>query len=328
MKREVSATKPCFWDSVDVHLLRVLEALLTECNVSRAARRMNQSQPAMSTALRRLRDVTGDQLLVRAGASMVPTGRAAAMLQRVRLALGQIESLMVPEAKFEPAQSMRIYNVAAPDYISARLLGQVVARMRKLAPHSRIIFHALASNEDFRHCLETDTLDAVIGNWPSPPESLRMAPLFKDEIVCLMRSDHPLANGPLTVERYLQAEHVAPTLQALGRRDIIDAQLARSRHERTVVAYVPYFNAIPHVLLQTDLLFTGLRTFSEQLTSVYPLHMTASPLSFPPVAVHLLWHNRTHHAPEAQWFRTQIVEIIRTGSAGRAPGGPRRLTGR
>ena len=103
------------WDSLDVHLLRVLHALLTENSVSRAARRLNQSQPAVSVALRRLRDLTGDQLLVRSRNGMTPTERGASLLDPVRIALEQIETIALRQVRFDPAHSRRSLNIAMPD---------------------------------------------------------------------------------------------------------------------------------------------------------------------------------------------------------------------
>lgn len=320
MTREIADANQCFWDSLDVHSLRVLDALLTERNVSQAARRLNQSQPAVSSVLRRLRQLTGDPLLLRAKTGMVPTERALAMIARVRLALAEIESIVVPEATFDPAQTRRIFNVTTPDYVSASLLAKVVARVRTLAPKSRIVFHTLASFEDFQRALEVGKLDAVIGHWPKPPENLRMLPLFRDNVSCLMRRGHPLSTSELTLEQYLRAEHLAPTPDSLGRRDIIDARLARSRHKRQVVAYVPYFTLVPQVLLETNLIFTGPGSFVDQLAQVYPLHATAVPIAFPRIGVHLLWHNRTHHAADSKWFRDQLITILRARhSAGELP---------
>lgn len=299
------------WDTMDVHLLRVLHAVLAECSVTKAALRLNQSQPAVSTALRRLRDITGDQLLVRSRNGMTPTERGAALLEPVKLALAQIEAIAVRQVRFDPAKSRRVFNIATPDYLNAVVLGEIVARLRKYAPNSQVVFHSLGPDSDFTQALESGELDVVIGNWPQPPELLRMTPLFEDDLVCVMRKDHPLANRPLTTERYLEADHLAPTPYSVGRRGVIDMHLARERIKRNVVAYVPYFGLVPYLLLQTDMIFTGPRVFAEHFAKLMPLAVTEVPIDFPKMGFYLLWHDRTHLADECRWFREQIVNVAR-----------------
>ncbi|MFT4172238.1 MAG: LysR substrate-binding domain-containing protein [Rhodocyclaceae bacterium] len=306
----------CTWESIDVHLLRVLHALLTECSVSRAARRLNQSQPAVSTALRRLRDITGDQLLVRSRNGMTPTERGAGLLEPVKIALQQIESIAVKQVRFDPLQSRRVFNIATPDYLNAVLLGDIVARLRKLAPHSQVMFHSLGPDHDYARDLENGDLDVVIGNWPQPPDHLRIQPLFDDEIVFLTRKGHPLAERRLTAEEYLAAEHIVPTPYAVGQRGVIDLHLARERLKRNVVAYVPYFGLAPYMLMQTDMVFTGPRVFAEHFARMLPLAISQVPVEFPKMSFYLLWHDRKHYSDECRWFRDQIVQATRQAAIG------------
>ncbi|MBB5191318.1 DNA-binding transcriptional LysR family regulator [Silvimonas terrae] len=300
------------WESIDVHLLRVLHALLTECSVSNAARRLNQSQPAVSTALRRLRDMLGDQLLVRSRNGMTPTERGMALLEPVKIALQQIETIAMQQVNFEPGLSRRIFNIATPDYLNAALIGQIVARLRKLAPQSQVAFHSLGQDYDYVRALENGDLDAVIGNWPQPPEHLRMLPLFEDEVVCLMREGHPLAGRKLSIAEYVEAEHLVPNPYAVGQRGVIDLHLARERLKRNVVAYVPYFNLVPYLLLQTEMIFSGPRMFAEYFCEHMPLAMSQAPIEFPRMQFYMLWHDRSHHGDECRWFREQVVTVARS----------------
>ena len=144
----------CSWESINVHLLQVLHALLTETSVSNAARRLNQSQPAVSTALRRLREITGDQLLVRSRNGMTPTERGQALLEPVKIALSQIEAIGSPQVRFEPLKSRRVFNFASPDYLNSILIGAIVARLRKLAPNSQVVLHSFGPDYDYSKALE------------------------------------------------------------------------------------------------------------------------------------------------------------------------------
>ncbi|MET7016198.1 LysR family transcriptional regulator, partial [Uliginosibacterium flavum] len=301
----------CNWDSIDVHLLRVLHILLTECSVSRTARRLNQSQPAISTALRRLRDLTGDPLLVRSKNGMTPTERGVALLEPVKQALASIEAIVVSQTRFDPASSRRVFNVATPDYLDPALLGRILARFHSLAPQAQIIFHSFSPEQDFAGLLADGALDVVIGNWPHPPEQLRLSPLFEDEVVCMMREGHPLAGRPLTMKHYLDAEHLAPTPYAVGQRGVVDLHLARERLKRNVVAWVPYFSLAPYMLMESDMLFTCPRAFAEHFARLLPVSLARSPIEYPPMAFYLLWHDRAHYADDCRWFREQIIAVAR-----------------
>lgn len=304
----------CAWDSLDAHLLRVLHVLLTEGSVSRAARRLNLSQPAVSTALKRLRDITGDPLLVRSRGGMTPTERGAELLDPVRIVLEQIERIAEGPRGFDPASSRRSFNVATPDYLNAMLLGEVVADVHKQAPSVQIAFHSMTQNSDYPRALESGELDLVIGNWPNPPDHLRTAPLFEDRMVVLMRNGHPLAGGSLSIGDWLAAEHVIPTPYSVGQRGVVDVFLARERLRRNVVAHVPYFHMAPFMLLNTDLIFTAPARFAEHYTSMLPLSLVAAPAELPPMSYYLLWHDRSQHSAECRWFRERVVRAARASA--------------
>jgi len=309
----------CAWDSLDAHLLRVLHVLLTEGSVSRAARRLNLSQPAVSTALKRLRDITGDKLLVRSRGGMTPTERGASLLEPVQIALEQLERIAAGPTGFDPTISRRSFNLATPDYLNALLLGEVVADVHRLAPHVQVAFHSMTRSTDYPGALEAGELDVVIGNWPNPPDHLRTTPLFEDRLVVMMRAGHPLSGAPLTMADWLGAEHVVPTPYSVGQRGVVDVFLARERMRRNIVAQVPYFHMAPYMLLQSDLVFTAPSRFAAQYAEFLPLALAAAPEELPSMAYYLLWHDRSHHSEECRWFRERIVRIAR-GEAAPAQG--------
>lgn len=308
------ANLPGNCDSIDVHLLRVLHMLLTERSVSRAAQRLNQSQPAVSTALRRLRELTGDALLVRSKNGMTPTERGRALLEPVQQALSSIETIVIGQARFDPGSTKRVFNIGTPDYLAPSLLSHILARFQKLAPNAEIVFHSFSPEQDLAGALAAGGLDVIIGNWPNPPEQLRLSPLFEDEVVCMMRANHPLAGRPLTIKGYMDADHLAPTPYSVGQRGVIDTHLARERLKRRITARVPYFNLAPYMLLDSDMLFTCPRSFAEHFARLLPLALARSPVEYPPMAFYLLWHDRSHVAEDCKWFREQIIAVARSES--------------
>lgn len=304
------------WESLDVPHLQVLHMLLAEKNVSRAARRLHMSQPAVSIALRRLREIFGDPLLVRGKSGMTPTELGESLLEPVKAALEQLENIVALNAAFDPAQSRRTFNVATPDYLSPELLRDFIAEVRRCAPQARLVLHSLGYRYDYDQGLESGELDLVVGNWAEPPGHLRMAPLLDDDIVCMMRPDHPKAGDALTLEDYLALDHLAPTPYTVGQRGVIDNFLKREKLKRNVVAWVPYFQSAPYLVAGSDLVFTSSRLFAEHYACFLPLKLVPVPLTFPRMHYYLLWHDRTQHSSECKWLREQFLQSARGQSKG------------
>ncbi len=309
---------------LDLYLLRVLATLLAEGSVTRTAVRLDQSQPAISAALRRLRDIIGDPLLVRGKSGLVPTQRGAALLEPAQTALREIDRIVRQPSAFDPARSQRSFRIGSPDYLNVLFLPTVVEQFRRQAPAALLEWHSLGPSFDYERALESGSLDIVIGNWPEPPESLRRADLFADRMVCLMSSRHSLAGTTLTQEQYLQAAHLAPTPYSPTQRGIVDLHLARERLKRHVAVSIPYFTLAPYVLVDSDLLFTTTEFFAEYYAGFLPLTVSALPIAFPPMRYYQLWHERAEHSAELRWLGGLIGEATRTllRARGRDPDQP------
>ena len=300
-------------ESLDVHLLRVLHTVVTESSVSRAADKLDISQPAVSAALKRLRDLTGDAILVRTRNGMAPTARALEMMSHASRALNGIDAIIQHGQPFYPAQSARSFGVAAPDYLDTGFLPALIARVRRLAPHARLSIRPLSADMDYERLLEEGEIDVVVANWPNPPPYLRLAPLYDDEVVVMMRGKHPLAKkAVLSAADYRAAQHLAPLRYAGGVRGVIDSHLASLGMERMHRVSLAYFNLVPLVLEETDLVFTTGRRFAESCARLVPLHIVRAPLKFPPMKFYQLWHERTHDAPAAAWLRQQISTVVKS----------------
>ena len=303
-------------ETLDVHLLRVLHTVVTETSVSRAADRLDISQPAVSAALKRLRDLTGDALLVRTRNGMAPTTRALELLAHATRALNGIDAIVQHGQKFVAAESVRSFGIAAPDYLDTRCLPALIARVGRLAPHARLSIRPLTTDMDYERLLEEGEVDVVIANWPNPPSYLRLAPLYDDEVVVMMRPGHPLAKqAALSAADYRAAQHIAPLRYAGGVRGSIDGHLASLGMERMHRVSLAYFSLVPQVLADTDLLFTTGRRFAESCARIAPLKIVKAPLNFPPMKFYQLWHERTHDAVAAKWLREQIGAVVKNNKA-------------
>lgn len=303
-------------DPFDTYLLRVFSTLMAERSVSRAAARLNQSQPAVSAALKKLRDVLGDPLLVKDKQRMVPTERALQLEASVRMVLAEIDGLVAPTAAFEPATTRQTFRIGTPDYLAPPLMASLVSYMRLTAPHARLLVQSLGPGYDYEAALAQGELDVVIGNWPQPPEHLRMAILMEDEVVCLVSKDHPAAGGNLTVASYLGGAHVVPLMYSVTQRGVVESHLAALRMAREATVTVPFFGMAPSLLPGTDLIFTTSRHFAEHHARLLPLAVLRSPIEFPVMRFYQLWHSRTQHSQGQAWLRSLLSAVARTADPG------------
>jgi len=306
-------------DPIDVYLLRVLVALVSERSVSRVAVRMNQTQPAISSALRRLRDAFGDPILVRERGSMVPTERAMLLRDRARSVLLDIDRMLAGPEDFEPSASAMTFTVASPDYLAASFMADVVARFRVEAPNARLVVHSLTADYDYENALAHGELDIVIGNWPQPPERLHLSLLLEDELVCLMGQRNPLAKGAMTLERYLAAAHVVPLPLASAHRAVVETHLAGLRVSRDARVVVPYFAVAPYLVAGSDLVFTTARHFAMQFVRTLPVVAVPAPEGFPRMRFYQLWHDRSQHQAPHRWLRGLLSQVAARMAAGATP---------
>ena len=298
-------------DHLDIHLIRILYLLLCERNVSRVALKLNQPQPSISASLRKLRELTGDPLLVRGARGMVPTPHGESLMLPAKRILDETEQLFVRKLPFVAQLEGRTFHIAAPDYLDIGFLPNVVARLRRESPKSRIVIHGLGANVDYIRMLSDGELDLVIANWDEPPPHLHLSRLFEDPIVCAMRADCPYARrtavDEMTLADYLSLPHVAPSQMLPGYHGVIDACLERQNLRRNVVVEAAYFGVMPYMLTQTDLVLTTGQQYLRHFEKNLMLKTFKVPVKFPPMRFYQLWHERVHQAPEHKWLREQIV---------------------
>lgn len=303
-------------DHLDVHLIRILYLLLSEKNVSRVALKLNQPQPSISASLRKLRELTGDPLLVRGARGMVPTQHGESLLKPAKRILDETERLFVRKVPFVAREESRTFHIAAPDYLDTQFIPNIVAGLRRESPKSRIVFHSLGPEIDYIRLLSDGDLDLVIANWDEPPAHLHLSKLFDDPIACTMRADCAYAKrtgiDEMTIEDYLTLPHVAPSQMLPGYYGIIESFLARQNMRRNVMVESAYFGLIPYMLTQTDLVLTTGRQFLRYYEKILPLKTYNIPVKFPPMRFYQLWHERVHQASEHKWLRELITTTARS----------------
>jgi DNA-binding transcriptional LysR family regulator len=302
--------------TIDLHLVKVLHTVISERSVSRAAMRLQSTQPMVSAQLKRLRALTGDPLLVRSGQGLAPTDAALAMLEPATRLLREAETLFSPQqrsGRFEPASAVLNFRIAASDYLDPMFLPRIVEVLKREAPLAQVELHPLSAEIDYRRKLASGEVDLVIGNWLQPPEELHLGRLMSDEIVCLVASDHPAARGgrSWTMERYLQSEHVAPMAFHSGAPGVIDEHLAAQGLKRNLVVRSAHFSLIPLMVARSWLVLTTGRLFCTRYVDALDLRIVRCPVQFPPLTYYQLWHDRTHAAPPLRWLRERVRDVAR-----------------
>lgn len=289
--------------------LQLLGLLLQEGSVTRVAERTGQAQPAVSRKLQRLRAVLGDPLLVRSGARLVPTERAALLREPLAEILSQVARLGAGSG-FDPATTQRAFVIASADSLAPTFLPEVIARVTaagtRIAVHVRPVDPAF----DIAQALDAGHIDLVVSNEPRPREDLRLGPLYHDEVVCMMREGHPFVQERrLSLARYLRLRHVVPHASAVPRTGPIDGELAKTGYQRQIAATVPEFNLVPYVLTRSDLVFTTARRFAEHYAAMMPIVIVRAPSELPPMRFYQLWHERSHASPASRWLRDQVSAV-------------------
>lgn len=302
--------QPHLFDKIDLQLIRTLYTLLTERSVSKTAMRLGQQQPAVSVALKRLRELTGDPILVRSGTGMVPTDVGLQMLGPVSQILQAAEGLFSPARAFEPADARETFRIAASDTLDPLFLPSVMARVKALAPHCRVEVHALSAQAQYAHELGQGLIDVVIGNWAQPSEELHRAQLFEDEVVCLVSSKHPAVRRGWSQDDWLACDHIAPTAAYPGWRGVIDEHLDQLGLVRNISARCAHFGLMPRMVASSLLVLTTGRQYCQRFLqgpdAQRGLSLLTCPVVFPKMVYYQLWHERSHASAAARWLREQV----------------------
>ena len=302
------------FDKIELYLVRVFHTVITERSVSRAALRLQTTQPAVSAQLKRLRTLIGDPLLVRSGHGMAPTDVAQELLEPAGEMLRNAQLMFGARAKaleFDAAQSSLTFRIAASDYLDPLFLPELVVKLKEAAPNVKLEILPLSGEFDYRKSLSRGEVDLVIGNWLEPPGELHLGRLLADEIVCLVAEDHPAVRNPRwwTTERYLASEHIAPTPLHPGARGVIDEHLDSLGLSRQIVVRNPHFGLTPLMLSRSRLVLTTGRLFCSRYVNNFPLRIVRCPVSFPSLTYYQLWHDLSHHSAAGRWLREQVRDV-------------------
>jgi len=290
---------------LDLNLLVTLDVLLAEHNVTRAAERLNFSQPSVSVHLAKLRDIFDDPLLIPGPRGMRPTARAEELREPLRLALEALEQAVAPASPFDPRAAQNVWRIAASDYGESAIVLPALAGMRSAAPGTRIAVVEMQPSRIARQAEQGD-IDLALHTVDGSPSNLRRRVLFTERYVLAGRAGHPRLRRRPTLEQFCALDQVIVSPDGGGFHGATDDALATHGLQRRVVLSVPHFLFLRSVLESTDLV----AMLPERLVQGVALQVVEAPLEIPGYEMAMLWHERAHRDPAHQWLREQIVNAI------------------
>lgn len=294
---------------VDLNLLPVLDALLRHHSVTLAARELNMSQSALSTALSRLRDLLGDALFVRTGRGLLPTPRATALAPHVAAILDQVRERVLSVQTFEPKASQRTFTICHSDVGSYVLWPRIVQAVNERAPCVRLSLRILAQ-ADIAAALESAAIDLAIGAFPGLPESLFQRKLFDRQYVALVSARHPLAGRKLTVQAFVRTPQVV-VRQSSGIQEAIDQVLARLHLQRSLTLEMPSYLMLPPLLRSGRHLAVLPGQLADAFAQEGAFTSLKLPFELPSSTIRLHWHRRLHEDAGNVWLREVIAELFK-----------------
>ncbi|HEY9771731.1 MAG TPA: LysR family transcriptional regulator [Coleofasciculaceae cyanobacterium] len=289
---------------LDLNLLIVLDVLITEASVTKAADKLNLSQSAMSYSLKKLRIILNDDILIRTSREMEVTPYARQISDRVRQILIEIQSTFLEKEAFNPATAKNIFRIAASDYVEATIGINLVQQIATQAPGIRIRITNL-NKATVMNALDENLIDLII-NVRLPLKSWHVEQnLYREEFVCVLRSDDALTELPM--EDYLRRSHLLVSMrddfQGAG-----DEILERQQQSRQVIWSTPHFMAVPFLLANSNCVALLPRRMAQQCAKAMDLKLLPPPIEIEGFTVSMIWHQRNTNNSQHQWLRQQVID--------------------
>ena len=293
--------------TIDLNLLVVLDALLTEKHVTRTGVRLHLSQPAISHSLSKLRLLLNDPLLIRQGNEVVLSTLAQNLQAPLKVILGQIETLLGQSVDFVPGESQRTFRVAMSDYGAAIVLPKLVEQLRVLAPGISLVV-VQDSRLGMLEQLEHGKIDLALGVFATLPEFLCSEVLFEETFTCLLNRSVLPESGVLDLDTYLKRPHVLVSMDGNTQGEV-DNVLRAQGLQRHVAVNVPHWSAAPSVIGDTDLILTVATRTLDSLPLADSLVRLPPPLNVAPFNYVQVWHQRFSDDPGHRWLRGVLRQV-------------------
>jgi len=294
----------------DLNLLPVLVAIHEHGSVSAAARHLGVSQPAVSSALAKLREKYSDPLFHRSGHGMKATARMRALISPLRECMARVDDTFASETGFNPRTTQRTFTFALSDLGEMVFMPKILRRMRKLAPRASV--RSVAANAaQIERGLETGEIDLAVGYFPDLREkSFVEKHLFFHHFVCLLRADHPIKADTLSMQQFLSLEHAV--VYGAGRTyEIFERHLRAKKLHRRVVLETPHFLSIPFIISRSDLVVTVPHAVGVFVKDVHMnIRIAQPPMRTPKIDLKMHWHRNFQRDPKSRWLREMVAALF------------------
>ena len=292
---------------IDLNLLVAFDALMNERNVTRAATQVGVSQPAMSAALSRLRNLLGDPLFLRSADGLLPTPRAKELADPIAQALRQIGRALVEEPRFDASEATLTFNLGLSDYPAFVLLPTLLDALQREAPGVFITVHAFNDRDAAVDLLDAGEIDAAIGVPPTQPDQrILTRHILSDEFVTIVSKDNPAARRGMNLKTYLSLKHVLASPEG-DRHGLVDQALEQRGLRRTVALALPQMFAMPDIVARTQTTATLMKRVALKSAIGRKLVLFSPPVVLPEIGFSLIWHRRSDGHPAQRWLRDFIA---------------------
>ncbi|WP_234729442.1 LysR family transcriptional regulator [Acidocella facilis] len=296
-------------NALDLNLLRVFDAMIRHGNVTVAARHIGLSQPAMSSALGRLRLHFSDQLFIKTQNGMLPTPRALQLAGPIGEALALVRNAMTGEERFDPKLAARIFRIYMTDVGEMVFVLPLIERLKSVGP-SLGLRTSQPPADQIAAALESGELDLAIGYLPRLESPVQRARLFDEHYVCMTRQNHPYGRrAELTLDEFLSGQHVLIDSMG-GGHEVIEHALEARGLQRNVALRVPHYLVTALVVANSDLIVTIPSKMAEVSARLAKVKIHASPISIPTFEVSMYWHPRFENDAAIHWLRNMIMDLF------------------
>ncbi len=291
---------------IDLNLFVVFDAIYCEGNITKAASALNLSQPAVSHSLSKLRVHFDDHLFIRQGNEMRPTSVANNVIADVREALHQLQVCLLQSRQFEPLTSRKHFTLSLHGSLEASYLPLLMERLSKESPNTKLKSHRRVNRNELENKLASGDIDLAIDTLLPVSENVLHTQLEEDQLVVLARKDHPTFSANLSLETYLEQNHVLVSSRSTG-PGIEDFELARLGVHRKIGLRCQHPFAACRVIAGSDMLLTLPKTAATMYSEVLDLALSPLPVDLPKLDVHLYWHANVDLDPANKWLRNQLI---------------------
>jgi DNA-binding transcriptional LysR family regulator len=299
---------------LDLNLLQVLVAIDQHRSVNATALALRRSQPAISVALRKLRDYFEDPLFVRTGNVMQATPRAASLIRSARSILARVDIDIIADTEFDPHTSRSAVTFALSDVGEVVVLPAIMRELRRQMPLASIRSLSMPASQLGAE-MEGGGIDLAVGYFPDlKARNFYQQMLYADTFTCLIRTGHPISSDTLTLKQYLQLEHVVVRAESRT-EEVIESYLARKRIRRNVVLTTPHFASAPMIVAQSDLVVTIPHPLAQYFTRVGAnVRVVGLPFDPPSIALKQFWHRKYHRDARNRWLRTLVCRLFQASN--------------